>query len=350
MTHPTSALSNAQRQAYDALAAKQYFKLICGGSFTDLAKVSALTSLYSQAGIDCIDIAPDETVLSTVDTVLNALPKGCPAPMVMVSLPLDPDPHFRKIELDNPACITCNACIPVCPTEALAEGGRQEIEPKILIDQPLCYGCGRCADICPTQALLLHPIYGDARFGELLSHPRVEAVEIHSRHMDPYMLTDFLTRFGSVLQGKIISVCFRPQSAPTEQWLQFLQRLQAATPWPILLQIDGEPMSGSEDPQSSLPALEAARQAHALTANEFPYLTISGGINAATSVYLQQPDYSFVAGVGMGTVARHKVWSFLSPNSLERDTGLSIAQELVARFKHPTSHAQPFPPNPFPKL
>ncbi len=164
-------------------------------------------------------------------------------------------------------------------------------------------------------------------------------MEIHSGHMDPYMLEDFLERFRQVLQGKVISVCFRPDRIDTAQWLTFLQQLQAETPWPLILQADGQPMSGGEDPEASFPALAAARLLYETVGEQFPLITISGGINETTADYLQQSTHSFIAGVGMGTVARRKVWPFLEASGGLQMPGLPVAREIVSRFK--SAHYKP---------
>ncbi|MFM9598217.1 hypothetical protein ACKI1O_54200, partial [Streptomyces scabiei] len=57
---------------------------------------------YAASGADCIDIAPDVDVIEAVATALHAAPDQ--SPVLMVSVPLDPDPHFRKIELAEPDC------------------------------------------------------------------------------------------------------------------------------------------------------------------------------------------------------------------------------------------------------
>ncbi|MDP2892219.1 MAG: 4Fe-4S binding protein [Bacillota bacterium] len=45
------------------------------------------------------------------------------------------------------ACISCGACQPECPTEAISEGDSQYV-----IDVSLCTDCGACANVCPTEA------------------------------------------------------------------------------------------------------------------------------------------------------------------------------------------------------
>lgn len=44
-------------------------------------------------------------------------------------------------------CISCGACEPECPVQAISEGeGKYEIDPEKCID------CGACADVCPVGA------------------------------------------------------------------------------------------------------------------------------------------------------------------------------------------------------
>ena len=45
-------------------------------------------------------------------------------------------------------CISCGACVPECPVEAIAEG-----EEVYKIDADLCTDCGACVEVCPTEAI-----------------------------------------------------------------------------------------------------------------------------------------------------------------------------------------------------
>ena len=45
------------------------------------------------------------------------------------------------------ACISCGACEPECPVNAISEGDTQYV-----IDAELCIDCGACADVCPVDA------------------------------------------------------------------------------------------------------------------------------------------------------------------------------------------------------
>ena len=44
-------------------------------------------------------------------------------------------------------CISCGACAPECPVEAITEG-----DDKYVIDADACIDCGACAESCPVDA------------------------------------------------------------------------------------------------------------------------------------------------------------------------------------------------------
>lgn len=44
-------------------------------------------------------------------------------------------------------CISCGACEPECPVNAISEG-----DGKYVIDAATCTECGACADVCPVDA------------------------------------------------------------------------------------------------------------------------------------------------------------------------------------------------------
>ena len=46
-------------------------------------------------------------------------------------------------------CVSCGACEPECPVEAISEG-----EDKYVIDPEKCTDCGSCAEVCPNDAIV----------------------------------------------------------------------------------------------------------------------------------------------------------------------------------------------------
>jgi ferredoxin len=340
-TNNTKTLASWQPMV-DALSHKQFFKLILGGSYTDTTSIAHVVSAYRQAGINCLDVAAD---LPAIDCVANVLamqafplsadfsaaePGDLPAlpapPLVMVSVPLDPDPHFRKIELEATDCTHCGLCLPECPSDALSI----PVE-SLAISQSLCYGCGRCVPVCPTQALSLLPFQVEKTLAQAFEHPIVQAVEIHSYYCDADMLADFLNRWRPLLLNKLLSLCFQGHRHPAGRIVEFYRVAAAFSPFPVIIQVDGLSMSGDTEKNNAMLALEGARQVYtAFQASNLPipHITISGGINDQTASALKHPDHQFIAGVAMGTVARQRV------RGLNLLSAQAEAKKLLSLFRH----------------
>ncbi|MEA4814091.1 Ferredoxin [bioreactor metagenome] len=46
------------------------------------------------------------------------------------------------------ACISCGACVDVCPASAIKQG-----DDHYVIDEGACIDCGSCVDTCPNGAI-----------------------------------------------------------------------------------------------------------------------------------------------------------------------------------------------------
>ena len=53
----------------------------------------------------------------------------------------------------NEACNACQACLDVCPTQAISLDGQ-----LAQVSQADCIGCGLCANACPEDAIVLNPV------------------------------------------------------------------------------------------------------------------------------------------------------------------------------------------------
>lgn len=86
-----------------------------------------------------------------IDTIVHRLKRGCetmaypkgPAPTL-------PDRHGGALKVDAGKCVDgCNACVPVCPTQAIA---RPEGKP-VALDLGRCIFCAACVEVCPQKAI-----------------------------------------------------------------------------------------------------------------------------------------------------------------------------------------------------
>ncbi|MFN8614721.1 MAG: 4Fe-4S binding protein [Vampirovibrionales bacterium] len=331
----------------NALKNHTAFKLIGGGSLTEAPLLAQLAVIYASAGCTMVDLSADVGVVQTVQEALNAYLPPHQHPALMVSIPMDPDPHFAQLDLDEPACTVCGVCVPECPVEALTLEAH-----RLQVNNPRCYGCNRCVPVCPTQALQLTVQQPNVQaVWPALMHPAVSAVELHTDSADGALWPEFIALYDAALQGKCLSLCFRPHQTASVAWLSLVEQVlvysQKSVPqYPLVLQLDGNPMTGSDDPNASRAAVEAAQlffneaQRHVWLQQSLNHgqimVTLSGGINAHTPRLIQEAGLSpHIAGVGVGTVARKAVWAEVQaglensggvcPNSVKKATALMEA-------------------------
>jgi Ni,Fe-hydrogenase III small subunit/NAD-dependent dihydropyrimidine dehydrogenase PreA subunit len=87
-----------------------------------------------------------------LDSITHRLKRGCetmaypkgPAPAL-------PDRHGGALRVDASKCADgCNACVPVCPTEAITRlAGR-----SVALDLGRCIFCSECVTACPSKAIV----------------------------------------------------------------------------------------------------------------------------------------------------------------------------------------------------
>lgn len=355
-SHPSSlVLSLPQQRFQRALRQKKLFKLIGGGSLTEARRVGPISAVYAMAGAQCVDVAPNRWVVEAVKKAFNGLPSSVERPLLMVSLPLDPDPHFRKMHVDDSACTGCDACTPTCPTEALAV---DESTLILAVEQPLCYGCGRCVPVCPTQALSMSPHHPDAAdVLPVLRDPHVEAVEIHSGFADEALIDPFMATYGEALQGKQLAICFQAGDIAPQRWLPFVARwieiqAQVLPAARLVVQVDGRPMSGGSVSEVDInfqgnnepPAITAARilwQHLSPHQRQSVDVMLSGGVDGQTADAVRQSGLFYVGGIGMGTVARQAVWNEIDQQSEALFGDVVQGEDLIGRYTewHPAVQA-----------
>lgn len=65
---------------------------------------------------------------------------------------------FQAARVEEPHCIGCTKCLPLCPTGALV-GAPKGIHTVL---NALCTGCGGCIAVCPAACITLVPVPASA--------------------------------------------------------------------------------------------------------------------------------------------------------------------------------------------
>ena len=327
----------------DSLRSHQWFKLICGASYQHLPAIRHLALIYTLAGADCIDMAPDPaTIAAAREGIAAALPLSpqAIAPLVMVSFNDGEDPHFRKAVFDPELCASdCSRpCQKVCPTNAI-----QFTNDYNGIVPDLCYGCGRCLPLCPVQIIhTREQVYVPEDIFEQVFQGLVDAIEIHTQPHRTQEFAAFWQRLSPIIPKlKLVAVSF-PDCEDLCAYLMSLLEGMQPKPRSLIWQTDGRPMSGDIGDGATRAALQLGQK---VLDFQLPmgFVQLAGGTNASTVPKLRHAGIA-VAGVAYGGYARKIVIDFLEglgeaiPDRLEDRPDLlwqavAIAKQLVSQIK-----------------
>ena len=263
--------------AVSSLKAGSWVKFIAGASNQDLPLIRNMCYLYTMTGVDCIDMSADPAVVIVAkEGVMSAMNdlgnKHATAPLIMISVNDDDDPHFRKAKFDAALCPPeCpRPCEKVCPAWAIPprpvtttgpentmitasniEAESNNLSPGVIADR--CYGCGRCVPICPLGLISTESYTVDAAaINKLFSSGSVDAIEIHTLANHEESFHNLWSSIGDEVlsRAKVVSVSFPNMGEKTISYLDSLQstitscksweKFQGVQIW----QADGRPMSG----------------------------------------------------------------------------------------------------------
>ena len=316
----------------DLLQSSNYFKLVCGAGNEDKDEVEYLTYVYTLAGCAGFDVSASPEVVKSAKKGINAalmkaheLKIKIPfMPFVTVSVGMPGDHHVRKAVITND-CVSCNLCIPTCPTDA--------IPSNLIIIPELCIGCGNCEAACPPAA---NAIKYNHNSKELLSilpkcvEAGAESIELHAGVPDDESTMNEWKVVSDSVPNGMISMCLDRKHLSNEMLIERIKLARNIADDRLIIQADGIPMSGgTDDFNTTLQAVSIAdfinkeiKQKEKIF-SKLPVL-ISGGTNSLTGDLARKCAVPF-NGITIGTHARKIITKFESKPHEMSDENLHIA-------------------------
>lgn len=368
MTKATSYKPSAASQinAIKSLEEKQFFKLVCGASLNDLLLIENLSFLFTLAGADVIDLASRaDAVLAARKGIQKAIKyrqqtidngqhmssgqwSDVCCPLIMASIQVDKDPHFRKVVVNYDKCDLCGACVKVCPTEAFdiraadsgqqTAGGRQQFVYK----PERCFGCDLCPKVCHVSALSMAET--DPTPVETLQEMvllGVDAIEFHFgknyERLAEIWHSDNKIK-ALVKDLKLLSFSIGSELLSENEIKKTARLCYELAGSGVILQCDGKPMSGSFGKNGNNTDNSSLNVASIIQRENLPvYLQLSGGTTEHTYKNAKNANLD-INGVALGSYARKLLMPYLSNLSLleekrKLDKAVDIAKRLVNSVK-----------------
>ena len=324
----------------DLLRSSQYFKLVCGAGNEDIKEVEYLTYIYTLAGCAGFDVSASPKIVSAAKKGINAgiekanqLKINIPfVPLITVSVGMPGDHHVRKAIITKD-CVSCNLCIPTCPTDAIPE--------NLTIITELCIGCGNCEAACPPAA---NAISYDHNAKELLSilpkciESGAESIELHAGVPDNESTLKEWEVVSKSIPNGMISMCLDRKHLSNETLIDRIKAAQNIANERLIIQADGIPMSGGiDDFNTTLQAVSIADLINKRLKEKEPLfknlpILISGGTNSNTGNLARKCGVKF-NGITIGTHARKIISKYQNNpskiNENQLNEAIKKAKELI---------------------
>ena len=300
--------------ALEALDEKNFFKLVCGASLTDTEMIEKLSFVFTLAGAHVIDLAPASNVILAARNGISRAFTFAPshlrtqAPLLMASIQLDKDPHFRKVKVDYDTCDVCGVCVKVCPTEAF---GIENSKFSYNIER--CFGCNICPSYCHVSALSMVDTFPTPKetLNEMIKLG-VDAIEFHFGSNAEKIIEIWEDIKSSVKDLKLLSFSIGSDllsEAEIRKAANLCYRLAGKG---IILQCDGTPMSGALKKNGNNTDKSSLNVIKIISEEKLPvYLQMSGGTNQNSYLKAAQENIP-VSGVAMGSYARKLLMPYLN--------------------------------------
>ncbi len=296
-------------------------KLICGAGNEDAKEIEKLAFVYAKAGFNMIDLcAKNEVIKSAQKGILRAKKEN--EMLICTSVGLKNDIHLTKAVINKQKCILCKKCAYTCSENAIFFE-----DENILIDEKKCIGCAKCVEACPNGAILTEHKYKTPceMLLPLLSE-KTDCVEFHCSVSDVNLILSTYEKIKTIYKG-IISICLDRSKLSDDEIIKLLKTIQKEE---IIIQADGNPMSGGEDNfGSTLQSVAFAQLIRRAEINSF--LILSGGTNSKTSKLAKECNVK-IDGVALGSFARKLVKENI--NSKDFWENEQIQNEAISKAKH----------------
>lgn len=310
--------------AIKALEEKNFFKLVCGASLNDTQMVENLSFIFTLAGAHVIDLAPRADVIFAarrgIEKAISYSAKGGPAsagnhkPLIMASIQLDQDPHFRKVKVNYDLCDGCGVCVKVCPTEAFVI---DTFTSYLLYNAERCYGCNLCPPVCHVNALDMIDVKpAPEETLEEMIKLEVDAIEFHFGKSYKVIENLFENKIKNLVKGiSLISFSIGSELLTDIEIAEAANLCYKVAGKGIILQCDGKPMSGGIEPfKNNGHNIDNAciSVAKIIQKQNLPvYLQLSGGTTELTYSNALKANVN-INGVAIGSYARKILKSYLT--------------------------------------
>lgn len=322
----------------DAIERREYFKLICGAGNESLTEIRRLSTVYTIAGATVIDVPPN---VDSVKSALEGVAIGeriardnnrcvLMRPLIMVSINSGDDPHFRKAHIDSARCTSCGKCLEVCTEGAIKGSVGTE---KLHVFSKKCIGCGKCKLRCTELAI--HFTFTRYDLNAALNQcveGGAEAIELHASTLDYFDAVSNWNKISSFASINHISLCVGRSFLSDEQIIYLVKTAYELSKGRMIVQADGDPMSGGEDDYNS--TLQAIATSDVIRKSKIPVvITASGGTNSKTRELADMCNV-VISGVSIGSFARKIVRKYISMDEFDTDeiivmTAADAAEKLV---------------------
>ena len=326
-----NSLNNRFRTQEKLLKSGSFFKFICGAGNEDPEEVYNLSLVYTLAGAKAIDVSANVEVVQSTVRAINEAEKlldrfkirDYVRPFITVSVGMPGDHHVRKAQIITNKCTECNACIPVCPTDAI---------PDILvIIENRCIGCGACGVACQDDSIGYK--HKKIELKQVLSdciEAGAENIELHAAVSDHNQTLNEWKIINDILPKNFISICLDRAYLSNYELRKRIELLLEISPNRMIVQADGTPMSGGRDDYNT--TLQAIATADIISKLNLPvHILLSGGTNSK-SIELSNMSDVPVSGVSIGTFARHLIYEYINNPKFPDMNLLELAVERAKRL------------------